>query len=340
MLRYDSGDARFYSLMGEIEYRSGDKHAAARLFGHALGLSKTEAHALKRDILYAVESDRLPEAVAKIDVLLRRWPGLMETIAPLFPPILADARGYRAVLDALAAAAPWRKNLLRQLAKDPQGIDLADQLLFDLRETPLPPREDELAAVIASYVAGRRYDAAYRLFRSSLSATESGAAGYVYNGTFAAAATRKGRPFDWVLRDESGIHLTFGGLGGDGQGTSGATLRFLNRPLKGSPMQQNLLLPPGNFAMTLTASASELDLPRDLAWSVECLWPRRLGLAKLAIPAGTFVRQDVTARFSVPASDCAAQTLRLDTAAIAESWRYRNLGVLVMHGLRIAKVEP
>lgn len=329
-LRYDSGDARFYSLLGELEYRRGDAAAAGQWFDKARALSKTEVHALRRDILRAVELGDVARAVGKIDVLLRRWPELSPKVARALPRVLAESAGFAAVVDVLAADAPWRGTLFRQLAADPVGIGFADRLLLDLRHSALPPRPDELAAVISNYIKAGQYDAAYRLFRFSLSDDEQKIAGYVYNGGFAPAPSR--RPFDWQLREQSGMEFTFAG-----EGESGAKLRFLNRPLKGALVQQYLLLPPGDYTLTLNASGTGLSLPKDLFWSVECMGPRKTELARLAIPHGTFERHDLAAGFSVPPADCTAQLLKLETSVVAQSWRYRYLGELTMHAVRVGR---
>jgi hypothetical protein len=58
---------------------------------------------------------------------------------------------------------------------------------------------------------------------------------------------------------------------------------------------------------------------------------------KLGIPEGSFNNQALSAAFVV-GPGCEMQALKLQTALIAESWRYRYAGVIMMHGIRIERL--
>jgi len=332
-LRYDVGDARLYSLLGEINHRSGDHEAAYRRFEQALRFSKTEIHALQRTIVRSVETDDFTKAVREVDILLRRWPERLGALAGSFPLILAKEDGYGATLAALAAGAPWRARLFGALARDPVGIVAADRLLLDLKRSDAPPTQQELAATIGGYIAQKRYEAAYHFFLFTLSDEEKKRGGYVFNGGFAQPPLK--RPFDWQIRDQAGVEVTLaepeGGQGG------GARLRFLNKPVKNISVQQFVQLQPGNYSIRLDASARNLALPKELFWSLRCM-DRNTQLVKLGIPEGTFDNQTLSAAFTVDPEGCEMQVLKLETALIAESWRYRYVGTVTMHGIRIERL--
>ncbi|WP_292138258.1 tetratricopeptide repeat protein, partial [Mesorhizobium sp.] len=61
-LRFNVADARLYSLIGEIEYRQGEKDEAFELFDQARKLSKTEIHSLQRSIDRSIEMGDLSKA--------------------------------------------------------------------------------------------------------------------------------------------------------------------------------------------------------------------------------------------------------------------------------------
>ncbi|MER9775590.1 hypothetical protein [Mesorhizobium sp. M0220] len=334
-LAVNLGDARLYSVIGEIKYRQGEKEEAYQLFDQARKLSKTEIHALQRSISRKIETGDLPKAVGEIDILLRRWPDQFSAIAEGMPTILANPDGYQAVLTAVRAQAPWRASLIYALTRTPERIDFANRLLLDLTGSSAPPNSGEVTAVIRGYIRQKKYGSAYRLFLFSLSEQERKLVGYIFNSTFEPVTGAK--PFDWQIPDPSGLEITFATSQGAGEGEGGATVRFLNTPVKNAALQQYIQLPPGLYKISLIASARNLKLPKELFWSVRCLGPAG-EIARFNIPEGTYNRQTLSQDFSVGPIACPLQLLRLQTAAIAESWRFRYVGTLVMHKFNIERL--
>ncbi|RWK99195.1 MAG: hypothetical protein EOR55_33230, partial [Mesorhizobium sp.] len=244
--------------------------------------------------------------------------------------------GYQAVLAAIRAAAPWRGDLLVALGKTPAGLDLANRLLLDLTGSSAPPNQSELSYVIHSSIRQNKYEQAYRLFLFSLSDQERNLAGYVFNSTF--EPTSSGKPFDWQVGDQSGLEVKFATSRDAVEGEGGATVRFLNTPVKNTALQQYIQMPPGSYKVSLLASARNLKLPKELFWSIRCAGPAG-EIARFNIPEGTYNRQALGQEFSVGSAGCPMQLLRLETAAIAESWRFRYVGTLVMHKLSIERLS-
>ncbi|MER9596997.1 hypothetical protein [Mesorhizobium sp. M0244] len=334
-LAFDLADARLYSLIGEIKYRQGEKDEAYQLFDQARKLSKTEIHALQRSIGRKIETGDLAKAVGEIDILLRRWPDQFPAVADGLPTILSNPDGYQAVLTAIRAQAPWRVSLIYALSKTPEGIDFANRLLLDLTGSSAPPNSGELTAVISGYLRQKEYGPAYRLFLFSLSDEERKLGGYIFNGTFEPGSG--GKPFDWQVRDQSGLEIAFATSQDAVEGEGGATIRFLNTPVKNTALQQFISLPAGSYKISLVASGRNLKLPKGLFWSIRCAGPAG-EIARFNIPEGTYNRQNLSQDFSVGPADCPMQLLTLQTAAIAESWRFRYVGTLVMHKLSIERL--
>lgn len=334
-LRFNAGDARLYSLLGEINYRQGEKDQAYDLFRQAREISKTEIHALQMTIRHSVESGDLTTAVDLIDTLLRRWPDRFPAIASGFPAILSNPEGYQAVLTAIKGDPPWRAGLFSALGGTQGGLDYARQLLLDLAASTTPPKPGELSTVIGGYINQKEYDAAYRLFLFSLSDQERKLGGYVFNGTFAPVLS--GKPFDWQIADQSGLEVTFATTSTAMESDGGATVRFLNTPVKASALWQYIDLPSGSYRISLTASGSELKLPKELFWSVLCI-DSYAEIARLNVREGTFSHQTLVGEFSINSENCPMQMLRLEAPAIAESWRFRYAGTLVMHKISIERL--
>lgn len=332
-LRFNLVDARLYSLIGEIKYRQGAKEDAYELFNQARKLSKTEIHALQRSIGHSTETGDLSKAVGEIDILLRRWPDQFPAIAEGLTAVLSNPDGYQAMLAAITAETPWRSSLFVALANDPTGLEYANQLLLDLHKSSAPPKLGELSIVINGYFRQSEYQQAYRLFLFTLSDDERKLGGYIFNSTFEPISG--GRLFDWQVRDQSGLEVTFERSQGAVEGEGGATIRFLNTPVKNSALQQYIELPPGSYKISLSASARNLKLPKELFWSLRCPDGE---IARFNIPEGTFNRQTMSRYFTIGPDTCRMQLLRLETAAIAESWRFRYVGTLVLHKLSIERL--
>ncbi|MFD1983373.1 hypothetical protein ACFSOZ_11910 [Mesorhizobium newzealandense] len=336
-LRFNVGDARLYSLIGEIEYRQGKKDDAYALFDQARRLSKTEIHALQRSIGHSIEIGDLSKAVNELDTLLRRWPDQFPAVAEGLPAMLSNPDGYHAVLASIAAGAPWRANLFSALGKTRPGLDFANQLLLDLAGSGAPPKSGELSSVITGYIAQKEYEQAYRLFLFSLPDDQRKLGGYVFNSTFEPGYG--GKPFDWQVRDQSGLEVTFVTSQDAVEGEGGATVRFLDTPVKNTALQQYIELPPGSYRISLVASGRDLKLPKELFWTIRCVGSAG-EIARFNIPEGTFNRQSLSQGFSVGPDVCPMQLLRLETSAIADSWRFRYIGTLVMHKLNIERISP
>ncbi|MER8581231.1 hypothetical protein [Mesorhizobium sp. M0965] len=335
-LAFDLADARLYSLIGEIKFRQGEKDEAYQLFEQARRLSKTEIHALQRSISRKIQEGDLSTAVGEIDILLRRWPDQFAAVAEGLPTILSDPNGYEAVLTAIRAEAPWRPSLFVSLARTPGGLDFSNRLLLDLTGTSAPPTSSELSGVITGYLREKQYGPAYRLFLFSLSDQERKLGGYIFNSTFEPFSGHK--PFDWQVRDQPGLEVTFATSQDAVEGEGGATVRFLNTPVKDAALQQYIALPPGSYKISLIASARNLKLPKELLWSIRCVGPTG-EVARFNIPEGTYNRQKLSQNFSIASASCPIQLLALQTTAIAESWRFRYVGTLVMHKLNIERVQ-
>ncbi|MER8537672.1 hypothetical protein NKH61_34170 [Mesorhizobium sp. M1005] len=334
-LRFDLGDARIFSLIGEIKYRQGKKDEAYEFFDQGRKLSKTEINSLQRSISHSIETSDLSNAVGEIDTLLRRWPDRFPAIAEGLPTVLASPDGYQAVLAAIRAEAPWRASLFAALGKTSEGLDFANRLLLDLTGSSAPPKSGELSDVISGYILQKQYEPAYRLFLFSLSDKERKLGGYVFNSTFEPVSS--GTPFDWQLREQSGLEVTFATSQDAVEGEGGATVRFLNTPVKKAALQQYIELPPGSYKISLIASATNLKLPKELFWSIRCV-DQAGEIARFNIPEGTYNRQSLSREFAVGPIACPMQLLRLETAAIAESWRFRYVGTLIMHKLSIERL--
>jgi tetratricopeptide (TPR) repeat protein len=320
-------DARFFSLLGEIEQRRGNAELADQHFRSAHSLSHTEILALQHMVQAALVDRRFDEAVELIDLILRRWPNRFEALAGVFSPLLRSQQGYAALLDVLVSGAPWRGRLLTHVARAEGTHDLAYRLVLDLRAAGAFTDASQTDSVIgALYAAGRRQDA-YRLFLFTRDGDDQRRTGFVHNGAFEPPLSRT--PFDWQMRTTGSAEMGF--LGTDRYGLA---VRFLNRPATDLRLSQQVLLPAGRYKLIIEADASNLRAPRALFWQLRCNRPARQ-VARLSLDEGSYVGQIFETSFEI--EDCDSATLSLATEVIAESFRYRYSGQISFRSARIIR---
>jgi hypothetical protein len=333
---FNAGDARIYSLLGEIMRRSGQDNAAYALFDHALLLAKTEIHALQWAIERDIGKQNYRKATDQLDVLFRRWPDRIEPLAPALPAIYSSPDAYAMLLARLGDDPPWRRRLINALsAGSTNGPVFAARLIRDLAVTRMPPTRPETARVLSSLLRHKQYDLAYRTFLLTLAHEEKDLSGFVFDGAFRQEPS--GRVFDWSIRQQPGTTLTLPAGGDLSQSGEGLALEFNETPVLRVGIEQYLMLPPGDYEIAFKASAFAAKLPKGLTWSLDCRDPGKT-ILRLDVPPGDYKERLVSAAFSVP-HNCPIQVLSLSTNAIAESWSERYSGRVLFQNIRISTVQ-
>jgi hypothetical protein len=334
----NAGDARIYSLIGEIMRRHGQKPAAYAMFDHALLLAKTEIHALQWSIQRAVEERDYREVTSRLDVLFRRWPERIGPLAAALPVVYSNADGYSLLLSQISANPPWRWRLIAALSADSvEDPGFAARLLQDMAAGGSPPTAAETARVLSSLFKHQQYDLAYQTFLLTLGPTERDLSGFIFDGAFRQGPSA--RMFDWTVRQQPGVTLSLASNSDTDQDPpgNGLSIEFGDTPVLGVGIEQTLLLPPGDYRIEFQASAYAAKLPKGLMWGIKCRNSNGQ-LLNLDVPEGDYKDRVVDAVFSVP-KDCPVQLIGLRTNAIAESWSERYSGRILIHTIRISAVQ-
>jgi tetratricopeptide (TPR) repeat protein len=333
-LRWNMGHARLHSLRAEVLLRVGNRSGAIDGFEHALQLSKTESVALQRMIAWSIERQDVAGALLNIDLLLRRHPAKLNNLGGVFPALAATREGYEELRGRLLTTPPWRAAAFRQLAAEPASLAAGASLLIDLREAGNPLGEWEVSIITQALIREGRTLEAYNLFLATLSDEEAALGGYIHDAGFERKSSSK--PFDWQIRGRSGHtinrlpHPAFVGE------RSGLLIQFNGTPVKDMHVRQVLHLPPGHFDLGAEVSAANAKLPKGLYWSLRCVSSGR-ELARLDIPEGSYRDEEVSTSFELPPVDCPLQVISIHTAVIAESWKDRYSGNVVIRRLQIRK---
>lgn len=336
-VRFSAISALAHGLLGEVFFGKGDHQTAAALFDTALSLSRTEANALQRTLMTAVQTDDAVAAISKLDTLFRRWPAQFPSYAPIIPSLIRSAEGYEVTLATLRTDPPWRRQVLRYLNIDPNTVGLAYRLQLDLGRATTTSRHGEIAATLRALLGHRQYDLAYRLFLFTLNDGDRAHYGYVFNGAFGLEPS--GRPFDWSLRSDPSVKISHIKGSKPDQSDARLAVEFLGKPVKRIRASQYIYLPAGHYRLTVNLDAADLKAPRGLHLNIVCLDPHG-HVVQLDIPSGSYREKTLEHEFELPDSACGVLRLGFGTDLIAESFRYRYSGTLHIHDIALIKTAP
>ena len=334
-IRFAPIHARLRGLYGETLFRQGDETAANRMFNVALDLSQTETTALQRTLRSAVTEGNSAAALAKLDVLFRRWPTQFKSFAPIIPYLLSLPDGYEIALSDLRKSPPWRRQFLNYLNNDPGTVDLAYRLQLDLNGNVQDTDPREIAGTVTALLKFKEYGLAHRLFLLTLDETDRENYGYLFNSNFEQALS--GRPFDWRVGDMPGVSVSQTTDTTSQGNQSTLKVQFQGKPVKQIGLTQYLYLPAGKYELNIDLDAVNLKAPKGLFVRITCLDPRRT-VSKLDIPAGSYRDRILQSTFVLPDSSCKMLQLGMGTDLIAESFRYRYAGTLSIRNISIRKL--
>ena len=323
-------DARGYSLAGEVRQRQGEEKLAQADYSVALHLSKTEIHALVSTLRTDIEQQSYRQSVARIDLILRRWPQYFDQLKQVFVPILSTRAGYGAFLTAIAASPPWEGQFLSEICKSTAGALLADRLLLDLKTGGKTLRPGDITTVIGGLLRNDQETTAYQLFLLTQTDGQRAVSGYVFDGGFQLGASSN--PFAWHWTNRSGYELA--ALTSNSRTGGGLQLEFFDKPVRSVAISQLLRLPSGYYDLKTVLDGEAVALPKGLYWSLRCAKTSKQ-IAQLDIPEGTYRDRTLSAQFQIDDNECKLERLTLETSLIAESWQYRYEGRVVFRRVEV-----
>ncbi|NOZ32130.1 MAG: hypothetical protein GXP01_03440 [Alphaproteobacteria bacterium] len=326
------GDARFYSLLGEVAARRNRFATSRALYRYALETSKTEIHALLNTLDAAVAAGDARESVRLLDMTLRRWPGRWSAVEPLLPQIIANTGGGDALIVALLEKPPWRSQVVGGLLQLPRGVPLVLDMLVAEPPDTSAARQRDINNALARLLSLDLTAEAYRLFLVTLNEAERAVSGYVYNAGFSVPMGEK--PFRWRVGRNVMADVSVGSAVQSGSG-AGLNIRFFDSPVRPGIVRQRLGLPFGRYRLVVVASANGLRAPKSLYWRIRCEGGAEL--ARLDIPEGTYLQREIEVRLEVGLENCSSQRLDLNTDVNTQSRRARYQGRVLFEQVRLER---
>lgn len=307
-----------------------------RLMSLAADRSRRDIEIQTAMIDQALKKNRYPQALERLDGLIRSNPFHKQRIFDVFVALTQNAASRQALVELMAQTPPWRRDFLGYLPRSIVDMQSASMLVAELRSTSSPPRPAELAPFIGKLIADGATEAAYSLWLNSLSEAQLERAGNIYNGDFEMKLGELG-PFDWVVTPAKNVVVR---TVRNGTAERGSVLEvsFAASETKYRHIYQRLMLPPGRYTLKGSYRASNLDNDRGLVWRIYCVARAPQRLEETSKMKGTQDWSPFQMSFSIPDIDCPSQLLRLELDARAKL-DMRVRGVLRFDDLRIDRQE-
>jgi hypothetical protein len=292
-----------FSTLGFVRQRQKRDREVADLMTAAARLSWADEAAQLWMISRAVDENKLEEAVARSDALLRQRRN-RDALFTFLRGLSSEPAALDSIAARLATRPRWRQDFLTQLAGlGPDDYAGHEQLLSRLKRSAAPPTDDEVGAYLSRLVREHRYSEA-RAAWTRLGG-RGAADGLISDGRFERlAGTDRSSPFGWTIHRIPG--LSIGGDGGEG-----LRIAAEGRP-SGLALEQVLVLAPGTYLLTTEAREASKGSLASLRWELTCLGGNgRPQIALRAPPQPERGLERTEGVVTIPPVACPAQRLEL-----------------------------
>jgi hypothetical protein len=328
----DPLNARALRVLGQVADASRDDADASKFMQTAARLSLHDSIGLLWMMHKSTKVGDYKTAIYYADALLRTNPGLTPYVAPLLAHFAEQKASNGLLKTLLESDPPWRDVFFQYLIGNVSDARTPLDLLLALRTSPSPPDSAELGDYLAALIADKFYDLAYYTWLQFLPTEELRTAGLLFNGNF--DVTPSGLPFDWVIKQGSGATVDIVPTKDDGHALM---VDFLYGRVDYHSVSELVLLAPGTYQFD-GQYKGKLVGPRGLKWRLVCAGEARTRIGESSMIGGdTSTWKDIEFGFSVPATACQAQYVRLDLDARMASERLVS-GSMLFNALRISRV--
>jgi hypothetical protein len=249
-----------------------------------------------------LRTGRSDAAGAELAVLSQLIPGAAEALAPELGRMARDPRSAGGLARILRHDAGIRAGVLSSLASSSATDPDAVLQLARASGAATPGTAQDWQAILLRRLADHgEFARAYALWKGFVGGPAAAASGGVYDGRFARMPGPP--PFNWDLAS---------GAEGTADRGPGPALQVDYYGRSALALARELvLLKPGGYRLVMRVSGAAKGEGTQLVWSVSCA-PGDAALVQLPLTNVASAPRLVSAGFTVPASGCAAQWVKLD----------------------------
>jgi hypothetical protein len=327
-------NARGLRILGQVADASKDDVSALKLMRAAGRLSLHETDAIYWLMRKSAEAKDFSAAIYYADVLLRTDPELGKFVVPILAQAAEDKQASPLLKTLLSGDPPWRRQFLAALPNTVTDARTPLELLLALRTNSTPLTSDDIGGYLDFLIAHKFYDLAYYTWLQFLPPEQLRDAGLLFDGNFQVAPS--GLPFDWKILPGSGVTVDIVPRS-DKRGANALLVDFLYGRVEYNSVTELVMLTPGTYELK-GKYKGELAGPRGLKWRIVCAGDANTKIGESSAITGlTRDWTDMAVDFTVPATGCRAQYVRLDLDARMASEQLVS-GSMLFGELQIGRV--
>ena len=258
---------------------------------------------------YWARQERLDKLLPIWNVLLTRNASLHASTFPVLQQLLAQDE-YKALLTPFIEKPPkWWPSFFNHLAQNAEPA-LLNSVYEQRQHSKSPVSKEERATYVTRLLRDKDWHNAYRVWQAGIPPQLRDQKTLVFDGGFESNSINSG--FDWQMRQAREVSIkpdvTYGI-----KGKQALHIRLKrDNPVHFQHLSQTLLLPAGDYQLSMRYRLDTLKNTKGLRWRVHCLNTASTLLGESLALRGQKSWDTLNASFSVPSSDCVAQRLRLE----------------------------
>lgn len=330
----DPLNARALRILGQAAAAANDDQAASNLMRAAVRQSLHEPIAeywlVKRD----VNKNDYNDAIYYADALLRTEPQIGAYAIPMLAQLAERQQSRNALEAALSADPPWRQVFLMALPNYVTDARTPLDVLLALRKSPTPPTTADIGPYLRVLIDHKFYSLAYYTWLQFLSAEELRHVGLLFNGNFDEEPS--GLPFDWQITPGAGVTVDIVRRT-DASAGHALLVDFEYGRVDYHSVTELIMLAPGTYQFA-GLYKGKLVGPRGMKWRVACVGGGPAVGESAMISGSAPTWKSVAFSFSIPATDCRAQYVKLDLDARTPSEQLVS-GSMLFDELKISRVQ-
>jgi hypothetical protein len=256
-------------------------------------------------MVYYTKAERFREALAEVDVILRRNGELRPVLLPELAKLIADPRGREALAAILATEPSWREDFFNIAGT--RKLDPADARDLYQRVRALKRGGDvrlERQLILQAQASSGDHAGARQTLLAPLPERERAANRFLFDGAFRGVSAPK--PFGWEFKD---MDVGRAEPAKNGGRTYLDVAYFGGRAV--TLAEQVLALRPGRYTLSAIARSDNGVSSGMVSWNLSCLPSRNPVVGSLDLSRAGPAERRFSAAFTVPAAGCGSQSLRL-----------------------------
>jgi hypothetical protein len=330
----DPLNARALRILGQLAEADGDDADTSKFMLAADRLSLHEGRATYWLLRHSAEAGDYKATIDYADVLLRTNPQSDAFVVPVLAQVVEDKTGASLIGSVLARKPPWREQFFARLPSSVRDARTPLALLVALRATSAPPTFEEIKPYVSFLIAHKFYGLAYYTWLQFLPPEELRHAGLLFNGNFDGALS--GLPFDWQITPGAGVTIDVVPRP-EKIGAHALLVDFQYGRVEYHSVTELIALAPGAYQFNGEYKGSLVG-PRGMKWRIVCADETLTTVGESPMILGKSPNwANVAFDFTVPATGCPAQYVRLDLDARMSSEQLIS-GSILFGNLQISRV--